>query len=665
MVVTLATDLKTDWLSRVTDLLSADTMVVPVTGEAASELAQRLPVSVIVAGLEPLTNEKMLGYLQMRKCCAEAVFVCVASAEVREQVRHEGLFSPDFWLDPQATLSEAQELLQHAVHKAHLLVDASPAPPAPEPQWRESAVEPFGPEQTVLHQLLGAMAGNTDPDRLLNAYIDAVAQLVRCAGYCFLWKSEDGSCLRVKRAQGLPPELATHGRLSRTDALPSWYRTNSRALTRQELAHWPSAPLAGALTRELQVFRGQVAIPLIIGGRLEGLLILAEKVVGELYSNSELETLFVLTSYVSVHLENLGLQAQVRETQEYMQRSLSAMRCGLITLGSDGCITVCNPYAAHVLKVRPQELEGADLRALPSPLGDYLYSAFKSPEAVVTAEHLSLAGLGVQLRVTTSPLLDGSGKAIGSVLLLEDISSTVEEAAETARQDTINALTRIIGRLAHDVRTPLTAIKTYAQLMDQPDDFEDLTQFWHDTVSPQLERLDRLISEQVKLIEPPPPSFQLVDVEKLVQEVVAKACLGDPDNGDPLLKIIGPLPRIVADPGPVRDAFGYLLRYLGAHGTSPVGVVLDEHRKGPIANVRIRMRSATNGSVPDPHTILDPVAVLQSEEGDLGPAISRQLIARQGGRVEAAHGDGYFEFRMLFPVNVVEPTDASAHEARG
>ena len=77
------------------------------------------------------------------------------------------------------------------------------------------------------------------------------------------------------------------------------------------------------------------------------------------------------------------------------------------------------------------------------------------------------------------------------------------------------------------------------------------------------------------------------------------------------------------------------------------------------------MRSATNGSVPDPHTILDPVAVLQSEEGDLGPAISRQLIARQGGRVEAAHGDGYFEFRMLFPVNVVEPTDASAHEARG
>ncbi|MEN6304738.1 MAG: hypothetical protein ABFD96_18555, partial [Armatimonadia bacterium] len=349
MVVTLATDLKTDWLGKVTDLLSGDTMVVPVAGEAAFELAQRLPVSIIVAGLEPLTHEKMLGYLQMRKCCPEAVFVCLAPAEVRGQVRHEGLFSPDFWLDPQATLSEAQELLQQAVQKAHLLLDASGVPPTPEPQWREAAAEPLGPEQTVLHQLLGAMAGNADPDRLLDAYIDAVSQLVRCAGHCFLWKSEDGGCLRVKRAQGLPPELATHGRLSPTDALPSWYRTNSRALTRQELAHWPDAALAGALTRELQVFRGQVAIPLLLSGRLEGLLILAEKVVGELYSNTELETLFVLTSYVSVQLENLRLQAQVRETQEYMQRSLTAMRCGLITLGSDGCITVCNPYAAHVL----------------------------------------------------------------------------------------------------------------------------------------------------------------------------------------------------------------------------------------------------------------------------------------------------------------------------
>lgn len=662
MVVALASDLSQDWFLKASGLLADEAMVLPVTADGALDLAHRLPVSILILNAEPLISERLVAYQRLVAALPEAVVVCLATADTRDQIRSERLLAPDFWLAPTAEVIDVEEALHLARGKAALVANnASPFGGPGEQMLPVPGNDTLTPEEGILRQLLAAMAGNTDPNRLLQTYADSAVQLVRCASYCFLHRDPYRDVLVVRSAQGLPPQLVAHGRLGGADALPRWYRNNCRALTRGELAHWPDAAVAAPLARELDIFRGHVAIPLIIGGRLDGLLILGEKVIGGQYSHSELETLFVLTGYVGLHLENLHLQDQMNNTQAYMERSLCGMRCGLVTLGRDERIAVCNPYAAGLLHAAPEQLEGADLRALPSPLGDYLYAAFRSPEAAVNAENVELPALGLQLRVTTSTLLDRLNEPIGSVLLLEDVTGPMEIAAQASRQDTINVLTRIIGRIAHEVRTPLTAIKTYAQLMDQPDDYQDLIAFWRDTVSPELERLEELITEQVRLVEQPAPDFQLVNVEQLVGEAIDQIRANNGNGGDqgpgaPLLKVVAPVSEVVADPGPTRDALSYLLRYLCEHAHSQVGVVLDESHRGTVPTVRVRMRVAANGNGAgfDPHTILDPLAALQAEEGDLGPAISRQLVDRMGGKVEALNGDGYFEFRVLFPVNVVD-----------
>lgn len=654
MVVALASDLTQDWFTRLSAQLSDEAMVLPVTADLAVDMAQRLPISILILNANPLTTERLLAYSRLLKALPEVVLLCLATPDVREQVRQEQLFSPDYWLSPDAESREVQEILRLALHKASLLqtqqrnLTATPEPPLP-----AAPTDRATPEEGVLRQLLAAMAGNNDPERLLQAYVEAAVQLVRCATHCFFWRQEASDTLQVSAYMGLPPALAVHGRLGPTDALVQWYRSNCRALTRAELARWPDAAAAAALARELDVFRGHVAIPLVLRGRLDGLLMLGEKVIGEQYSHAELETLFVLSGYMALHLENLQLQAQVQNTQAYMERSLCGMGVGVITLGDDHRIAFCNPYAARILDTTPEQLEGADLRALPSPLGDYLWAAFRSPDAALTAENVELSNAAGHLRVSTSTLLDQANQPVGSVLLLEDITDPVASAAEASRQDTINVLTRIIGRIAHEVRTPLTAIKTYAQLMDEPDDHQELVRFWRETVSPELDRLDQLITEQVRLVEQPAPDFQMVNVETLVKEAIAH--VGQGLNGNaPLLKVVSPVPKIVADPGPTKDAVTYLLRYLCSHATSPVGVVLDQTSKGPVPSVRLRMRTSAETGSFDAATILDPLAVLQTEEGDLGPAIGGQLVDKMGGRVEARNGDDYFEFRVLFPVHVLE-----------
>ena len=663
MIVALSIDLTGDWGTRVARLLADQAMVVPVAGGGALDVAQRLPVSLVVMNAEPFTAAKLLDYQRLRETAGPVVTVCIGAADVREQMRTDRLHTPDYWLDPEAESAEAQETLTLALEKARLAgqgssVAATAAPDRPAPATTPGATSPL---DHVFRNLLSAMAAGHDVDPLLAAFVDAVAPLAQCAGYCLLWDESGTGTLSVKTSQGLPPELCQHGRLAPTDALTTWYGQNYRALTRQELSRWPEVERAVALGQELDVFRGQVAIPLLPGGRLRGLLLLGEKVIGEAYSAAELETLFTLTGYVTLRLENLQLQAQVRHTQAYMEHSLSGMRCGLITLGPDDHLLVCNPHAAHLLGRKAGELEGADLRVLPAPVGDLLYAARQSPEGAVSGERITLAHCGQHLRATTSTLFGEGGRIIGAVLLLEDTTGAMEDAAAAARQDTIAALTRIIGRIAHEVRTPLTAIKTYAELMTAPDDLQEMARFWRDTVNPELERLDRLITEQVRLVEQPEPQMRLVRLEQIVQEVVAQA-VADHPTAPPALKIVGPVSQIVADPGPTQDALSYLVRYLYDRGTSGVGIVVDEQHKDTIPRVRVRLRVNATGEAPDLVEVLDPLAVLQLDDGDLGPAIGQQLVSRQGGAVEAVAGEDYLEFRVSFPVTLVAPPQPTKGE---
>jgi signal transduction histidine kinase len=184
--------------------------------------------------------------------------------------------------------------------------------------------------------------------------------------------------------------------------------------------------------------------------------------------------------------------------------------------------------------------------------------------------------------------------------------------------------------------------------------------FWRETVSPELDRLDQLITDQVRLVEQPAPDFRMVSLEALVREALAQV---SPEHDQPLLKVVPPIPAVVADPGPTRDAISYLLRYLCDHSSETVGLVLDRTDRGPVPRVRLRMRTALNGTVFDPLTVLDPLAALQSEHGDLGPAISRQLVEKMGGTVEARNTDDYFEFRMVFPVNALDTATLVRGEA--
>lgn len=666
MVVLLGVELTESWLTRIREQAGDEAMVLSVGLADAEELARRLPVSVLVANLEPLTAERLLTCSRLRAAVPGLVTVFLGPDDVRDQLANDNQPPPDLWIGTDATQAETAMTLRAALQQArYVALAAGGGPDLDEAPLLSGGEDRLPHDQETLLHLMSALAGNTDLDRLLKGYVEAATELTRSANYCFLWQDPGSRELRVRLSRGIHPELEAQGRLAPSDALPEWCRESNRVLTRAELAQWSDAVRARAIAAEMSVFRAQVAVPLTVQGRLLGLLLLGEKVVGEPYNRAELETLFLLSGMVALQVQNLQLQGQVHHTKAYLEQSLHGMQCGLITMGTDGRLVFCNPYAARALGTAAEDLRGADLRCLPSPLGDYLHAAYVAPEASVAGLEVTLTRTGVKLRVSTAALVDDQGRRTGSVMLLEDITAPEADRDQNARKETLQVLSTIVGRLAHHVRTPLTAIRTYAQLMGRSAGDEGLNQFYEQTVKPELERLERLIDEQLKLLQQPEPQFQLVSMETLVRDAAAEVCVAMPEGPTPEVTAAPDLPEVVADPAATREALVYLLRYLRRTCSGAVKVEV-ETRQGPGGQRVAALLSCApkGGSGPSPQ-VLDPLYALQEPEGDLGPAISRQLIEKQGGGVEPVTENGSLGFLVSFPVLVTGRIERSGVQMNG
>jgi len=234
---------------------------------------------------------------------------------------------------------------------------------------------------------------------------------------------------------------------------------------------------------------------------------------------------------------------------------------------------------------------------------------------------------------------------------MEDMTAEVGLAEEQRRRERLKVLTGLVGRLVHEIRTPLTAIRTYAELMGDAGDSQPLAEFWKNTVTPEINRLDELARELVSVIQQPEPDFELTQVETLVRQAVEKLQQTEEISESLInVQIAEGLPRVVVDPQTTGQALFYLLRHLYSAGGAPLRIRANSFLSDGGENVVITVSgSARAKDEPFLDEIFDPVAALQTEQADLGPAISRKIIQNQQGQVQAECKNGALHIEVSFP----------------
>ena len=340
---------------------------------------------------------------------------------------------------------------------------------------------------------------------------------------------------------------------------------------------------------------------------------------------------------------------------------LDALEQAVVALDRERRVIYNNRRIEELLGVEPGALSGQPgSRLFPGADARWLKGASREPRDF----RLEAEGRQVTLKAEALPLRDEEGTLIGSVVIAETISET-EEGEFQKKIDRLVSLGELSAYVAHEIRNPLTGIRTTVQFVGskfKPSDprREDL-----DDVIKELDRIEQIITGLLMFARPPAARPQGCDLRTVLDKTLDMLELQLGDAQVKLFRDYGDeVPMVYADPDLTQQVFLNLC--LNAVQAMPVGGEM--HVTLGVRRYRTR-RSMVDVSFRDTgvgipkelmEKIFDPFFTTRSMGTGLGLPISVQIMREVGGVITAKNNPGGgATLRVSFPVPAEPPGEAA------
>ena len=560
----------------------------------------------------------------------------------------------DLALPASFTQRELDGVLRHATDRLRLVrelaalrgaaTEPAAAPAAADEPWDSAALG------RVLKEFTRAFAAGFDLPRALEMFLDAIGELVRPTRTALLLPDADEREYRVATHRGLAPQIVESVRLPAASGLARWLAAQGRPARIHDLTD-------AEIVRELKLLQGVLAVPMLAYGELVAILVVGQPVFGSTYGRRETETLFDLSAHLATAIRDIALHNQLAREKEFSERILAHMSSGVITIGRDQRVGIMNRRAEEILGLAAGDVVGQDLRLLPSPLGDMLFDALRSGRSVARTE-LQLALRGLWLEISTYPVRGEDQLPLGGVLVFEDLTAQKELLAQKRQAEQTQLLTRVVARIADEIKNPLVSINTFVELINERYDDPDFRKHFSSVVRRDVRRLVEVFEKLAGLVTEGELHFTTVDVHTVVDDVVTAIELSDDGLGKPLQLEVAregePLP-VKVDAAQLRKALSYLIWYL-THSSPPeqarVTVSVTRHAEPDgIETARVLIASRTATVPPDKlQRVFDPVEMVQESLIEVGPAVSQRLVEALGGQLRLRQGRHELAFLVALPL---------------
>jgi PAS domain S-box-containing protein len=225
-------------------------------------------------------------------------------------------------------------------------------------------------------------------------------------------------------------------------------------------------------------------------------------------------------------LDRNELENRLREItslKAYNDNILSSMTNGLITIDLNGNIVTLNPMAEQILGKKREEVTGLSLEEAchdHHPLCQMMIEALSHGKGTSHSEiELKRGEASLWLTTSTSLLTDGEGKKIGALAIFQDITE-IKALEERLRQaDRLAALGILSAGLAHEIKNPLSAIKTFVQLLPKKVESLSFMEKFNVTVPREIDRINQLVEDLLELTRKRVRSLVDVDVNRLILQI--------------------------------------------------------------------------------------------------------------------------------------------------
>jgi PAS domain S-box-containing protein len=150
------------------------------------------------------------------------------------------------------------------------------------------------------------------------------------------------------------------------------------------------------------------------------------------------------------------------EARELLRAIIKSSPVSILTLSSEGLIKSWNPAAEQTFGWTEEEVIGKRLPFLNEMVQDEHVNLFQRVQSEVI--RYDKGGTPLTLNLNAAPLMDMSGKIVGIVSLMVDITQNKKLNEQMLQANKLDSIGRLAGGIAHDLNNLLTVILGYAEL---------------------------------------------------------------------------------------------------------------------------------------------------------------------------------------------------------
>jgi len=209
----------------------------------------------------------------------------------------------------------------------------------------------------------------------------------------------------------------------------------------------------------------------------------------------------------------------------YNDNILASMTSGLLTLDVHGCIETFNVMAETITSLRGLDIRGQSAMQVFANNVQFLQviETSRQHHTPLTAPHLEFCrhdGHQVPLALRTAMLQDREGQAGGLLAIFEDLSPMQTLERRLRRADRLAALGRMAAGVAHEIKNPLSSVRTFAQLVSRKYHDSRFVEKFDRIVPQELDRINAIVEELLSLARPARLQCAPVALSALLQRVV-------------------------------------------------------------------------------------------------------------------------------------------------
>jgi signal transduction histidine kinase len=428
--------------------------------------------------------------------------------------------------------------------------------------------------------------------------------------------------------------------LFRQDLVVEMLISTREELAVEELHRRAPGPERDALLVRMESLDADLILPIRYRDQITGLLVLASRTSGRIYGRDGRAILRVIAEQLGVAIANSQLYTEARQSQAYNQFLVEHLPCGVIATDPQGTLTVVNPEARLLLQLdessSPSEIElPKDISRLipPTLVGDTIA---RDEEIILRPTARDQA----HLLVSCLPFASERNDLLGAVLVIND-HTAIERLQNQVRQaDRLASIGTLASGMAHEIKNPLTALKTFTQLLPKRYNDAEFRQDFSSLVGSEIARIERIVNELLAFARPAPLMIERVNMHEIADAAVR---LVGPQASRLNVQVRGNLVAaqdwIAADKDRLQQVLLNLL--LNALQASRPGDCVELSTELMDSEtlveqfIRIDVRDTGCGIAKEtlPH-IFDPFFTTKSEGTGLGLSVSYNIIAEHGGRLE-------------------------------